>query len=89
MDSFEKRNACAEDRLLLFLARTRLTDEVVSQAKRLIRNGVNWTLLYDRANHHRVVPLLHRNIQQFFFDEVPDQLATLLSHLSDENSPIS
>jgi hypothetical protein len=53
----------AEHALLLACARLTLTAEQAARARRLAAGGVDWTAALELARRHRLVPFLHRHLQ--------------------------
>jgi hypothetical protein len=62
----------AEQRLLLLLARGRLTDSIRAQARSLLGEALSWPLLLQQARTYEVTPLLYHHLRQLGFPSVPD-----------------
>jgi Uncharacterised nucleotidyltransferase len=65
------RAMSSEERLLLLLARGRLTDSMRAQAHSLLGQALSWPLLLQLAWMHGVTPLLYRHLRQLDFPDVP------------------
>jgi hypothetical protein len=61
----------SEERLLLLLARGRLTDPIRAQARSLLGQALSWPLLLRQASTYGVSPLLYRHLRQLGFPDVP------------------
>ncbi|HEX2276392.1 MAG TPA: nucleotidyltransferase family protein [Candidatus Tectomicrobia bacterium] len=67
-----------EQRLLLLLARGRLTDSVRAQARSLLGQALSWPLLLQQARVYEVTPFLYHHLRQLGFPSVPDAAAAEL-----------
>ncbi len=60
-----------ENELILHLSREDLaTDEINS----LFENSVNWSYLIETAARHCVIPLVFKNIEEYFSDQIPKNI---------------
>lgn len=64
----------AEDRLLLLLARGRLTPDAASRALTLATRRIAWRSLVEQARVHEVLPLVYRNLRALEFPCVPESI---------------
>jgi Uncharacterised nucleotidyltransferase len=62
----------AEQRLLLLLARGRLTDAIRAQARSLLGQALSWPSLLQQAQMYEVTPFLYHHLRQLGFPSVPD-----------------
>jgi hypothetical protein len=60
-----------EERLVLLLARGRLTEPEQIRARALLSPAPDWTRCLRLARQHEVVPLVHRNLERLGFPGVP------------------
>jgi hypothetical protein len=67
-----------EQRLLLLLARGRLTDSIRAQARSLLGQALSWPLLLQQARVYEVTPFLYHHLRQLGFPSVPDAAAAEL-----------
>lgn len=65
--------ACArpEAALLLCCARTNVDAETVARAKAIFQQTLDWDNLLKTALHHKVMPLLYRQLKTHFNESVP------------------
>jgi Uncharacterised nucleotidyltransferase len=68
----------AEQRLLLLLARGRLTDSIRARARSLLGQELSWPLLLQQARMYEVTPLLYHHLRQLGFPSVPEAAAAEL-----------
>jgi hypothetical protein len=68
----------AEERLLLLLARGRLTDSIRTQARSLLEQALSWPLLLRLTRMYGVTPLFYQHLRQLGFPNVP---ATVVAEL--------
>jgi hypothetical protein len=68
----------AEQRLLLLLARGRLTDSVRARARSLLGQALSWPSLLQQARTYEVAPLLYHHLRQLGFPSVPEAAAAEL-----------
>lgn len=59
-----------EERLVLLLARGRLTESEQARARSLLSSVPDWTRCLRLARRHEVVPLVHRNLERLGFSGV-------------------
>jgi hypothetical protein len=72
------RTLSTEQRLLLLLARGRLTDSIRAQVRSLLGQALSWPLLLQQAEIYEVTPLLYHHLRQLGFPSVPDAAASEL-----------
>jgi len=60
-----------ENELLLCCARTHMDQEKIDRGHALLRNGIDWTLLIRMTQLHGLMPLLYKNIDAHFPEDVP------------------
>jgi hypothetical protein len=66
--------------LLLCASRTQLTAEHAAKMEKLVtESGLNWPLLAQLARRHKVLPLLHRNLDRTCRERMPPDIHQLLS----------
>jgi hypothetical protein len=68
-----------EDELCLLLARGQLQPEVRARALELLAAPIRWTPLLQRAEQHRVTPLLYRSLKELEFQSVPVEAKSALT----------
>jgi hypothetical protein len=68
----------AEQRLLLLLARGRLTESIRAQARSLLGQALSWPLLLQQARMYEVTPLFYHHLRQLGFPSVPEAAAAEL-----------
>lgn len=78
-DSFNR--ASPELQLLLQCARPRLEPTHSERVRALVADGINWEELVQRAQWHRMVPLLRWHLDAVCGDDVPE---TIRAYLNDE-----
>ncbi len=61
----------AEIELLLCCSRTCITAEVAERITNLVQDNLDWTYLLETAQRHRVMPLLHQNLNAVCPEAVP------------------
>lgn len=61
----------AEIELLLCCSRTGITAEVAERITNLVQDNLDWTYLLETAQRHRVMPLLHQNLNAVCPEAVP------------------
>jgi hypothetical protein len=62
-----------EERLVLLLARGRLTESEQARARSLLAPAPDWTRCVHVARRHEVVPLVHKNFEHLGFPGVPSE----------------
>jgi len=67
-----------ENELLLCCARTRMDQEKIDRGHTLLRKGIDWTLLERMARLHGLMPLLCKNIDAHFSEDVPPAILSQL-----------
>lgn len=67
-----------EAELLVWCARTELTDELKTGIRERVQAALKWSALLDMAHCHGVVPLLYRNLSAVASDLVPEELLAQL-----------
>ena len=67
-----------EQRLLLLLARGRLTDSIRAEARSLLGQALSWPLLLQTAQAYEVTPFLYHHLRQLGFPSVSDAAAAEL-----------
>ena len=60
-----------ENELLLCCARTRMDQEKIDRGHTLLRKGIDWPFLERMARLHGLMPLLYKNIDAHFSEDVP------------------
>jgi hypothetical protein len=71
-------NNSPELEILLSCARTQLVPEKVDRVKALIQQEINWPFLIQKANYHKVLPLLYTNLKTICPEAIPaSELDTL------------
>ncbi len=68
----------AESELLIWCARTVVTDELKERIRQGAQGPLDWAVVLDLAWYHGVGPLLHRNLSAFCSDLVPAESLTQL-----------
>lgn len=68
----------SESELLVWCARTAVTDELKESIQRRVQEPVDWAVVLDLAAYHGVGPLLYRNLSTCCSDLVPDEILTQL-----------
>ncbi|WP_413934994.1 nucleotidyltransferase family protein [Nitrospira sp. BLG_1] len=67
-----------EAELLVWCARTDITDELKQRIRKRVQESINWSMVLDMAEYHGVVPLLYKSLSTVMPDLVPAHvLATL------------
>jgi len=64
--------------LLVWCARTLVTDELRARIRQRVQAPLDWAVILDLAWYHGVGPLLHRNLSSFCSDLVPAEILTQL-----------
>lgn len=67
-----------EAELLVWCARTRVTEELRARISSRAREPLDWGLMLDLAAYHGVLPFLHRNLSSLCPDLVPGETLTKL-----------
>ena len=67
-----------ESELMLWCARTALTDELKECIRQRVQEPLDWGVVLDLAKYHGVGPLLYRNLSTFCSDLVPAESLTQL-----------
>ena len=67
-----------ESELLIWCARTVVTDDLKKRISRRAHEPLDWAALLDMARYHGVAPLLYRNLSTICSDLVPVETLTLL-----------
>jgi hypothetical protein len=62
-----------EAELLVWCARTELTDDLKTRIRQRVQASLRWSVLLDMAHCHGVVPLLYRNLSTVASDLVPEE----------------
>jgi len=62
-----------EAELLVWCARTELTDDLKTRIKQRVQTSLKWSGLLNMAHCHGVVPLLYRNLSAVASDIVPEE----------------
>ena len=75
-----------ENRLLLLLARGRLTPEASSRALSLATRQIAWRALLEQARVHEVLPLVYRNLRALECSCVPEQIRAELETAHRKNA---
>ena len=67
-----------ESELLVWCARTAMTDEIKERIRQRVQGPLDWAVVLDLAGYHGVGPLLYRNLSTLCSDLVPaESLARL------------
>lgn len=67
-----------EAELIVWCARTSVTDELKIRIRQRVQESLNWSMVLGMAEYHGVVPLLHKSLSTITPDLAPAQvLATL------------
>ena len=77
---------CAEDQLLLTVARRELNERGVDEVRQLVREQLAWDYLLASAFRHGLLPLLHKNLTTAAADLVPGYVVAKLKRESVANS---
>lgn len=85
MDRIGSLSPGAEDKLLLALSRTSLDEHAIDRIKVLTQGEIDWSLLIERAIHHRVLPLLYRSLHDSFPEVAPSRIADVLQQHYETN----
>ena len=67
-----------EDRLILLCARTKLDREVKNRIKRLLKTGLNWDYLLEKAEREGLSGLLYYNLKSYGERIVPQNVIEIL-----------
>jgi hypothetical protein len=60
-----------ESELLVWCARTVVTDDLKVCIRKRVQDSLDWSVVFDMAQYHGVVPLLYRNLSAVAFDLAP------------------
>lgn len=77
---FDVADIRAEDALLLCCARTTIEEETAEKIEFLVRDDLDWDYIIRRSLHHRIVPLLYRNLKQHGLNSIPSAIAYELQY---------
>jgi hypothetical protein len=69
-----------ESELLVWCARTVVTEELKAAIRQRVQGPLDWAFVLDLAWYHGVGPLLQRNLSAFCSDLVPTEFLTQLQH---------
>lgn len=72
---------CFEDEILLSCARRVINGSTVAQHIEIqLAQGIDWSLLVQRAFYHRILPILYWSLRQLSLDAVPKEILCQLQH---------
>ncbi len=74
MDVLQEIKRIPELNFVLLCACTEPDHEKCSRIKSIDSSSLDWDLIYEVSLHHRVFPLLYKNIKEIFPDYVPDRI---------------
>ncbi|PSB55396.1 nucleotidyltransferase domain-containing protein [Chamaesiphon polymorphus] len=74
-----------EVELLLCCSHTHPSPEQVSRIQELVERPLDWNYIYDRANHHHILPLLDRQLQNSKPDAIPIEILERIRTNFNEN----
>lgn len=69
-----------ESELLVWCARTVLTDDLKACIRQRVQGSLDWSILGEMAEYHGVIPLLYRNLSTVASDLVPAESLSRLRH---------
>jgi Uncharacterised nucleotidyltransferase len=75
-----------EFELLLSCARTSINDECRYKIKDLLESGINWQHFVEMAVSHKLMPLVHTNLNTIARDAVPQEIREILRSLFQRNA---
>jgi hypothetical protein len=78
MDVLEEIKRIPELTFVLLCACTNPDQERCTRIKSIANSSLDWDLVYDVSLHHRVFPLLYKNIKENLPDSVPDRIVEKL-----------
>lgn len=63
-----------ENQLLLCLARTKINPSTAKKIANLLQQDINWAELIDKANQHKVIPLVYQSLRNTCPNAVPKNI---------------
>lgn len=70
----------SESELLVWCARTVLTDDLKTRIRQRVQEPLDWAVLGEMAEYHGVIPLLYRNLSTVASNLVPAESLSRLRH---------
>jgi Uncharacterised nucleotidyltransferase len=84
--SSAQNSACAEKRVLVCCARTRIDELQLDTLQELLGASIDWSFLIGEAAEHSVLPLVERHLRARAADSVPPEFARKLADASRSNT---
>lgn len=72
LKALQKTSIRPDLEILLYCAHARVKTEKTDRIKYLIEQGIDWQLLIQRANYHKVLPLLYTNLKAICPKAIPE-----------------